>query len=198
MQDKIWSKLNLYDQVGYLMVGGTALLTGAFNFYLLEKASLLPAFNLQYFIIWFLFAYFAGHVVQAIANVVIKENKTEFTESEKEILTNAQKYFGLEKQSLNEVYLLCYLTASAKDIAGQVQSFNAYYSLYRGWLAIFVMESVFLFILVIAKWFDLWLCISLVVSLLLAVLFLRRSRRFYAYSRAKSLQTFVLVQKLGL
>lgn len=197
MQDKIFSKFNIYDQIGYLMVGGIGLLVVIVDFRFLNISSLLPQFNTQTFIAWFLFAYFLGHILQAISNFLVIENKSEFSASEEEILIKAKEYFGLEKQSSEELYKYCYMLSSAKDITGQVQSFNAYYSLYRGWFIIFTFESVFLLVFVIANWFS-WHFISLVLSILLAILFFIRLKRFYNYSRAKTLQTFILLTKLGL
>jgi len=194
MENKIFSKFNIYDQIGYLLVGGIGLLVIIFNFVLLDKSSIIPVLNTSTFIAWFIVSYFLGHVLQAIANIIIKENKTEFSDSEQEILNKAKDYFKLEKQSLNELYLHCYMLASAKDVTGQVQSFNAYYSLYRGWYVVFLLESIFLLWFVLFNWFS-WHIVSLVLSVLLAVLFFRRLGRFYSYSRAKTLQTFSLLTK---
>lgn len=183
--------------MGYLMVGAISLLVVVCDLYLLAKLIFIPAFKVQNFIMWFIIAYFLGHIVQAVANIFVRENKLAFSKSEKEILNRAKEYFKLEKQSLDEIYALCYMLSSAKDITGQVQSFNAYYGLYRGWFVIFALESAFLLIYVVANWFS-WHLISLLLSVLLTVLFFRRSKRFYRYSRSKTLQTFILLNKLKL
>jgi len=195
MENNIFSKFNIYDQIGYLLVGSVGLLVMVFNLYLMSKNNLIPPFNAQNFLAWFVCAYFLGHIAQAIANVFIKENKKDFSESEKEILEKAKKYFEVEKNSLNEIYLLCYMFASAKDITGQVQSFNSYYSLYRGWMIIFSLNSIFTLYLFIINWFSLLFLSIFIISLLLVWLFYRRSKRFYAYSRGKVLQTFIILSK---
>lgn len=195
MQDRVFSRFNTYDQIGYLMVGGIGLLVIAFNFYLFDKLIFVPAFNAQSFIAWFIVAYFLGHIVQAIANIFVRENKSEFTEPEKEILNKAKEYFKLEKQSLEEIYNFCYMLSSAKDITGQVQSFNAYYSLYRGWVVVFLLESIFLLIINIKAWFSSLYLVALLLTILFIVLFFLRSKRFYNYSRSKTLQTFLILIK---
>lgn len=195
MDNKIFSKFNVYDQIGYLLVGGVGLLVVSINFYLLGKTNVMPEFNTQTFIVWFIIAYFLGHVFQAIANILIKEDKSEFNDSEKEILKKAKEYFGVEKQAWNETYLLCYMLASAKDITGQVQAFNAYYSLYRGWFVIFALNSVFVLIFNILNWFNFVIFIVLVISIFLSWLFYKRLKRFYNYSKGKTLQTFIILSK---
>lgn len=195
MENRFFPKFNLYDQFGYLFVGGIGLLVIVFNFYLLNATNLIPVFTTQNFLSWLVVTYFLGHIVQAIANTFIKESKTDFSDSEKEILEKAKKYFEVEKQSWNKVYLLCYMLSSAKDITGQVQSFNAYYSLYRGWFVVFSLNSAFVLIFNIINWFSVSYFSLLILSLLFAWLCFKRSKRFYAYSRAKTLQTFIILSR---
>ena len=198
MENKIFTKFNIYDQVGYLLVGSIALLVLVFDFHLFNKISLLPGLSTTTLIVWFVLAYFLGHIFQAIANLIVKEDKNKFTDSEKEIIEEAKNYFKVEKQSLNEIYYLCYMLAFAKDITGQVKSFGAYYGLYRGWFTIFILESFFIFILLIINWFNFWFLTILILSIIISFLFFRRLKRFYNYSRAKTLQTFMLIKKLEL
>jgi len=47
MDQKIFSKFNIYDQIGYLV----------------------PPFNFDTFLVWFIIAYFLGHLVQGISNL---------------------------------------------------------------------------------------------------------------------------------
>lgn len=195
MESKIFSKFNVYDQIGYLLVGSIALLVVIFDLFLLGKQSFVPDFTTQNFLAWFIIAYFLGHIMQAIANIFIRENKTDFSDSEKEILEKARGYFGIDKQSLNEIYLLCYMFSFAKDITGQVQSFNAYYSLYRGWFVVFGLNSFFALSQFLSNWFSLLHTSIFVFSLLLAWLFYKRSKRFYSYLKGKTLQTFIIISK---
>jgi len=195
MNQQIFSKFNVYDQIGYLMVGSIGLLVIYLDTILLNYK--FPKFDLKTAIIWFIVAYFLGHIIQAIANVIIREKKEDFNKQEKRILDIAEEFFGIKDLSDGEIWNLCYMTALAKDITGQITSFNAYYSLYRGWLMVFTIETVFLIVYVIL-FFSLPTIIWLLVSFLLVVLFYRRSKRFYNYLRAKVLQTFLIIKTLKL
>jgi len=195
MNQQIFSKFNVYDQIGYLMVGSIGLLVIYLDTILLNYK--FPKFDLKTAIIWFIVAYFLGHIIQAIANVIIREKKEDFNKQEKRILDIAEEFFGIKDLSDGEVWNLCYMTALAKDITGQIASFNAYYSLYRGWLMVFTIETVFLIVYAIL-FFSLPIIIWLMVSFLLVVLFYRRSKRFYNYLRAKVLQTFLIIKTLKL
>lgn len=195
MTQQIFSKFNVYDQIGYLLVGSIALLVIYLDTILLNYK--FPKFDLRATIIWLIIAYFLGHIIQAVANVFIKEQKEDFNDQEKGILDTAKEFFGIKELSDGEIWNLCYMTALAKDVTGQVSSFNAYYSLYRGWLMVFTFESVFLLIRVIL-FFSLANIAWLIISLVLVILFYRRSKRFYTYLRAKVLQTFLIIKTLKL
>lgn len=192
MDNIIFSKFNIYDQIGYLMVGSVGLMVLALSFYLFGETRMVPSFNLDNSLLWFIVAYLFGHVLQAIANIFVKENKVSFSDSEKEILERAIDYFNVVKQSWGEVYSLCYMFSSAKDITGQVQSFNAYYSLYRGWMIAFGLNSVSMLIINIIHWFSFSYFSLFILSFVLTMLFYNRSKRFYIYSRGKTLQTFLI------
>lgn len=204
MENKIFSKFNLYDQIGYLMVGAIVLLLFVFNATYFFQATI-PPFNLDTFLAWFVVAYFLGHLIQGIANFInsikllrflILEDKENFDDKQKEVLGQAKEHFGLQKQDENRLWNFCYMFASAKDITGQVQAFNSYYSLYRGWLVAFILESLFLlyFLTLAYNWKTLLLFLT---SVFLAIIFYRRSRRFWNYTRNKVLETFVVVKKLN-
>ena len=198
MENKIFSRFNIYDQFGYLFVGSIALLAVAFDLFLLGKLdSVLAAsvFSNRNFLALLPLAYFMGHIVQAIANIVIRENKTDFSDSEKKTLEEAKRYFEAENKSLQEVYLLCYMLSFAKDITGHVQAFNAYYGLYRGWGIVFGLNSLFMLYFVAQSWFSPLNISILAISIILTWLIHRRSKRFYLYSRQKTLQTFTIVSK---
>jgi len=192
MDNTIFSKFNIYDQIGYLMVGSVGLMVLSLSFYLFGVIYIIPFFNLDNSLLWVIVAYLFGHVLQAISNIFVKENKVNFSDSEKEILERASAYFNVTKQTWGEVYSLCYMSSSAKDITGQVQSFNAYYSLYRGWMIVFGLNSISMLILSIIHWFSFSYLSLFILSVILTWLFYNRSKRFYNYSRGKTLQTFLL------
>lgn len=198
METNVLSRLSLYDHFGYLLVGAIALLVGALDLWVFGNPALIPSLDAATAVVWLVVAYFAGHLIQSVANLIIKENKTTFSESEKEVLNQARAYFGMEKQSDNEVYLLCYMLGTANDVTGQVQAFNANYSLYRGWFVVFCVQSIVLLVIGMLRWPDGAIFGCLVASVFVAWLMNRRARRFYGYSRGKTLQTFILISKRGI
>lgn len=199
MEQKIFSKFNVYDQIGYLMVVAIPLLLLVFNAAYFFQTTI-PLFRLDTFLAWFIVAYFAGHFVQGVANLIneikllrflVPENKEGFNEKQKEILQQAKEFFGLQKQDDNRLWNLCYMFANAKDITGQVQAFNSYYSLYRGWLILFVLESLFLAYFLFSA-FSLNVMLLFLASVFLAVIFYRRSKRFCDIREIKSLKLLLL------
>lgn len=205
MEQKVFSKFNVYDQIGYLMAGAIAIIVSIFNAVYFYGFNM-PTFSLDNFLIWFVAAYFVGHLLQGVANLIsdtpllrqlIRENKINFDEKEKEVLGQAKSYFELKKQDDNKLWNICYMFANAKDVTGQVQSFNAYYSLYRGWLVVFILESLLLFghLVVFFSYQKLYLFL---LSIFFSLIFYRRSKRFWKYTRAKVLETFVVVKTLKL
>ena len=146
MENRIFSHFNIYDQIGFLLVGSVALIVIYFDSYIMLDVENIPGFNLSNSLVWFIIAYFTGHVVQAISNIFIKDDKHSFSDSEQEVLDKAQSYFKVENRPLNEIYQLCYMLSYAKDITGHVRSFNAYHSLYRGWVIVFSIQSIWLLI----------------------------------------------------
>lgn len=204
MDQKIFSK-NLYDQIGYIMVGSVGVLVVVFNVVFFYHMTL-PPFTLDTAIIWLVIVYFVGHLVQGIANLInklpllkylIREKKQEFTEQEREILQKAKDYFGVEKQDDSRLWNLCYVLATAKDLTGQVQAFNANYSLYRGWLVIFFLQSIYLIALLITSFCAEKLLI-LIISVFLCYIFFSRARRFWRYTTRKALETFMIIKTLEL
>ena len=197
-------KLNLYDQLGYLMVGAIAILILVFDvvrFYGVNVST----FSLENFLIWFITAYFLGHLIQGIANLLsdtpilrhfMEENKDDFDEREKEILDQVGEFFKLNKNDFKKTFEVCMMFATTKDITGQVQIFNATYSLYRGWSMVFFLQSFFLAYL----WFSLGsaILLLLIISIFLTWIFYRRSKRFWKHTRNKILETFVVVKALKL
>ncbi len=196
MHKQILSKFNVYDQIGYLMVGSISLIVIYLDSLFLDFR--FPKFDLNSSIIWLIVTYFLGHIIQSIANTIIKEKKEDFNEKEKKILEIAREFFEIKNLSEGEIWNLCYMMAFAKDITGQINTFNAYYSLYRGWFVIFAFESLFLLVLSIFKWFNLGYLILFLSSAFLTILFFRRKKRFYSYLKIKVLQTFILLRKVEL
>lgn len=186
------------------MVGGVGLIVIFFDLLILYRFYRLPI-NTDNFVVWLIITYFLGHLIQGIANIMnkipilnflIQENKDKFKPDEEEVLNEAKKYFGLTKQNYNKLWNFCYIFANAKDVTGQVQSFNAYYSMYRGWLVIFVLESLFLLYMTVLKMphaFPL-----LLLNLFFVLVFYQRSKRFWHYLRDKVFQTFIVVKTLKL
>lgn len=205
MEQKVFSKFNVYDQIGYLMVGAVVLLLLVFDAsYFFQVTT--PPFNLDTLLAWFIVAYFAGHLMQSIANLLnnikplrflVREDKEDFNDKQKEVLQQAEEYFELKKQDENRLWDICYMFASAKDITGQVQAFNSYYSLYRGWLVVFIFESLFLLYFLISAC-NLKTLLLFLTSIFIAIIFYRRSKRFWNYTRNKVLETFIIVKKLNM
>lgn len=193
MMSNIPLKFNIYDQIGYLLVGSIALMLAYLDSSVLNIR--FPDFNLTNLSLWIIVGYFIGHVVQAIVNAVIKENKDNFTENEQEIVKSARAFFKLENLSDNEIWNLCYMLVSVKDLTGQVRSFNAYYSLYRGWFVVFAAESLFILGYTIYA-FSYIKLVLFFLTIVISILFYRRLSRFYQYLRNKVLQTFIVLRTL--
>ncbi len=189
-------KLNLYDHIGYLLVGAVGLLLIALDLWLIKSPVLAPVFGWENALVWLVVTYFLGHLVQAIANLVIKEDKASYSDSDKAILADARDYFEHPELTDSEAFLHCYMLACAKDITGHVTAFNAYYSLYRGWLVLFAAQTGFFVVFFFMNWLTWTLVIPTLGSLAITLLFSNRRKRFWKYLGAKALQTFVILRKL--
>lgn len=187
------SKFSTYDHFGYLIVGSIAILVIYIDFGILGTD--FPNVNLTTLPVWIIVSYFTGHIIQSISNLIIHEKKNQFTKEEKELLSMGSSYFNLENMSNEEVWSLCYMYTISRDTTGQINLFNAYYSLYRGWVIIFMIETVFLLFLTIFL-FSTLSVILLIISILLTSLFYRRSKRFFRYLRTKVLHLFVLLRAI--
>lgn len=201
MDQKIFSKFNFYDQIGYLMVGSIAIFILVFDiefFYGFKFIDL----NINNFIIWFVIVYFFGHLIQALTNIInklpllnflIKENKEDFNDNQKKILKDAKRFFKSKSKENKIIWNVCYLYSLSKDVTGQIQAFNAYYSMYRGWLTVFLLESAFL-VYVLFKEFNTRNLSLFLIGVLIMFIFYIRSKRFWAYLTDKVLQTYVIVK----
>lgn len=199
MEQQVFTKFNLYDQIGYLMVGSVAVSIIVLDlefFYSFQ----LPDLTINNFIIWFIVVYFLGHLIQALANLInripllnflIKEDKEKFNDEQKEMLKDAKKFFKLKSQNNNMIWNVCYLYSLSKDTTGQIQAFNAYYSMYRGWLIIFVLENIFLLIQSINT-INVYNFSFLSGSAFVSIVFYIRSKRFWNYLTNKVLQIYIV------
>ncbi len=195
MIKEISSKFNVYDFIGYIWVGLIGLGVIQLNVMVLLGKNYLN--NIIDFVIVLILAYFLGHMIQAISNVFIKENKTRFSNEDETILLDCKKYFKLKTSNFSKLFSLCYLFASSYDISGQVKQFNSYYSLYRGWQTIFILNSISSIILLIFNWFNFYLLLILIVSITSSLLCRNRRKRFYDYLRSKTLNTFLILKRFG-
>lgn len=192
MENKILPKFNFYDQLGYILVGGIALFAIFFDIWILEYQ--IPEINGVDLFALVIIAYFLGHIIQSLANLIIKEKRNDFSKQEQEILNIAREKFSLKEKADNEIYRFVNIVSLGKDFSGQVESFNAYYGLYRGWLIVFVIQSIFLLGYSIFA-FSPKNLIFLITAIIVAILLYLRMKRFYKYSREKTLQTFLIISK---
>ncbi len=194
MENKIFPKFSFYDQLGYILVGSIALFVVFFDTWILKYP--LPEISGVDLFVLIIIAYFLGHIIQSVANLVIKERKDDFSEHEVKILNIARENFNLKEKSDNEIYRFVNLISLGRDFSGQVEIFNAYYGLYRGWLVVFVVQSIFLLGYSIFV-FSFRNLIVFIISIIVSILLYLRMRRFYRYSREKTLQTFLIISKSG-
>jgi len=185
-------KLNIYDQLGYLLVGLLALMLIYIDITLL-KYDFIFILNTKNFIIVTLVAYFLGHIFQAISNLFLKWNRIPFEEDEKKILQLARKRFKLQKEFDDSyVWELCYILTLQNDNTNQIAYFNAYYGLYRGWFVVFACHTIFIIILCLITEFNIYSIFLVCFSLLFAIIFFKRSKRFFFYLRKRVLQNFYI------
>jgi hypothetical protein len=104
MNQQVFSKFNVYDQIGYLLVGSIGLLVIYLDTVLLNYE--FPKFDLKTAIIWLIVAYFLGHIIQAVANVIIREKKEDFNQQEKRILKIAEEFYGIKELPDGEIWNL--------------------------------------------------------------------------------------------
>ena len=197
-QGSFIKSFNLYDHIAYILVGSVGIALVILDLSLSGKSGVVPSFDPKSYLAWFIAAYFLGHTIQAISNLLIKEDRTNFSDAQKEVLNQAREYFKLKDENHSNTFLMCYMLACIKDFTGQIRTFNAYYGLYRGWFTVFLLESVALVILNYCNWFDFRMLVLLISTSILSFLFFKRAKRFYLYLRAKVLQSFILTKELKL
>jgi hypothetical protein len=199
--DKTFSSFSLYDNFAYLLVGAILIALIGFDARYFFHFNLITADFLGV-TTSIVVAYFLGHVVQALANIItatpilgklLREGKAEFSSEDKEILNDARAYFHREKANDAETFRLCTMLTTANDVAGQIKPFNAYYSLCRGWFVVFLLQSAFSVFALIEFPSTLgWL--TLFVSIIIAILMQRRAKRFWNYFRRKVFETFIIIK----
>ena len=199
-------KLNLYDQFGYLMVGAVFLLLLIFDTVYFFQVNI-PPFYLDTFLAWFVVTYFTGHLIQGTANIItkapflhslVKEDKSDFTDDEKIVLNQVGDYLSVKEADDSKLWRLCLTLTTAKDVTGQVGLFNAYYSLYRGWFVILLLQSMFLAYHILFLGYSTTVLLFFLLSVFLAFVVCKRSKRFWQYLRSKALETFIVVKAKGL
>ena len=84
MDNKVFSKFNVYDQIGYPFVGSVFIIILSLTLSLLTKSSVVPNLNTSNFIIYFISAYLIGNILKALSNlklinIIISENKDSFS-----------------------------------------------------------------------------------------------------------------------
>lgn len=198
MQPLTSVKLNLYEQIGYLMTGAVALMLIFLNFHLVYPNSKLFQFNLGQSVLVFLGAYTIGHLTQALSNYLIPYPHKSFSALEKKILKRVRNYLKLDcgdEQTMGFAMML----AQTSDSTGQVGAFNANYGLYRGWAIIFFCQAIAVAVIAEfnpsiwgAPWGQIWLEIIAVVSAIISWLFLQRAIRFNRYYRSKVFQVVTI------
>lgn len=81
MENKLFSKFSFYDQVGFIFVGSIFLLIAFFDAWLLQYQ--IPKISGVDLIVLVIVAYFLGHLIQSLANLVIKEKRDDILNKRK-------------------------------------------------------------------------------------------------------------------
>lgn len=191
----------LFDQISFLLVGAIALLVGVFNAWYFFDFSL-PELTLGSVLVWLAISYFAGHLIHAFSNLIRDffkafnwENIEKYQGHEIELLEKAEKHFDIkfpEKEKLTNLWSLCYVLTNMKDGARQVEMFSAYYNLYRGWYVVFLIEAAFIVpFLIIYR--NSAVVLMFLLSIFIAFLFYRRTKKFWQYLRDKVFGLFIIM-----
>ncbi len=190
-------RIGIYDQIGYIFVGGLVVMLFALDGHFIFPAWHLPNGGFTNLLVVFFAAYVLGHLVQATANMIIKEKKSDFSPEVKHILEDVIAEYGLHSHDYNGAFKQMMSLAKWKDLTGEVGAFNAHYGLYRGWALVFFLNAMaasyyILTHLNIAS-HEFW-GFNIILSLFASYAFLRRSKRFYAYFGEKVVSTYLLVK----
>jgi len=195
MQSLSAVKLNLYEQIGYLMTGAVAVTLVLWDFQLADAAKAFPQIDLGQSVLVFIGAYVAGHFAQVLSNYVVPYPKKSFSNLEKQILKRVREYLSLTCSD-DETMGFTMMLAQTSDTTGQVGAFNANYGLYRGWSVIFLCQAIVMAVISVlhpsvwsAPWGQIELECMAEASAAVSWLFLKRAMRFNRYYRSKVFQT---------
>lgn len=184
------NKISIYDQLGYLAVGGLFFIFFDYDlsFFGLDLKKLTEnAFGIGVAV------YFLGHVAQGIANLIIKEKSSP---CDPVLIGEIKQRFGIEESKDSEAFKVCYLWALSVDKTGHVEAMNARYGLYRGWFSVLVLQTCFYSFIVIRDLincqFQLKIYIGIVFTTFTAWLMHNRSKRFYKLIADKTFETYVI------
>lgn len=166
--NKLISKFNLYDHLGYLFVGIYQII----SLYILISITQSKEFpDLSLFIALensiglLIVSYFVGHLVQGISNffdnlinlnvfrrlfkkVKSENDKKEEAKKQWEFITNKAKDFFQLPQNIkrSQIFKYCHLYALSNDFSGHVSLFNSMYSFYRGFFISTLLNLLFVLI----------------------------------------------------
>lgn len=196
------SKFNLYDHLGYISVWFYCMVLVVFSL------SINHIFPLEIENIWFwdgifllLACYIVWHIIQAISNFIIKENKRSSDSSYDHIVKKVKQVFWLsEETKIGIVFQYAYLSSVWKDPSGQISLFNSLYSFYRWLYTTTVISALLFFIFIVYSWVlcNATIIINIVcflISCLLIYIFKQRKDRFYQYMGQKVWIIFDILNK---
>lgn len=202
--NKIISKFNVYDQMGYILVGLYQIIFSYSLFLFFQGkdfSNVAGFFDIKNSILVIFSSYFIGHVIQAVTNILVKEKKNEKNNDLDYIFENAREFFVLPKKiKTKDIFQYCYLVSLSNDFSGHVSLFNSMYSLYRG---LFVSSAIHFFsyltVAVLALIFGyvlpIWIYLVILFSLIVTLLFYNRKERFFKYFGEKVLISFDILSK---
>ena len=186
------TKLSIYDQLGYLAVGG---LLYVFLLYdqtyvglNLNKLASSP-FSIA------IVVYFLGHMVQAIAQKTGKPTPYIISKSIRKQIGTAVGHVDLSR---SQAFQICYLHALTVDKTGHIEIMNARYGLYRGWAIVLTFQAVCcLWIFgycLLEKTSTYYMLTGCFICAILAWFMANRAARFYQEIGEKTINTFLLTK----
>lgn len=201
MDNKLFPKTSLFDQISFLMVGAITTIVAVLDMAYLFTWPI-PPIDFGSALIWLSIAYFAGHLIHTISNAIRDipllplldwEATPRYMLHEQRLLEEARDYFKQGQHDEKQDYLwnLCYMFAIGKDMTSQIETFSAYYNLYRGWFTTFLLESLFLGSLLVIAYTPTTLLFFL-LSVMGTLLFYRRAKRFWQYLNDKVFGIFTI------
>ena len=192
------SKLSIYDQLGYLAVGGLfymcLLYDQAYVGFTISKVASSP-FSVA------IVVYFLGHVAQSLARTIMElmpKLKPKPYEMPDTILGQINKAVVEPTLEKPQAFHVCFLYALSVDKTGRVEIMNARYSLYRGWTFVLALQAVgSLVIFCYCLWEDTpdyGLLTGCLMCAILAWIMADRSAYFYQAIAHRTINTFLLTK----